>query len=328
MSVLVLLSRLNGFFIPYLALARCSFFFFSICREVSLIKDLLFFIFMYLVITPPGFEDVVAREIGGRTLGVHSRVLVDEQPKMLPAIRQIYKIIKQDIKLEDIRVPKKTYLLIKDVPKRDYDYDMLRRKLGANNADSKRVFRFDLLENITFFSELVSENRDQNYQVHTFRHSLKPEIAWCMVRLFSPAIHETIYDPFCQTGTIIIEAALNFGAKYSLLGSDANEEHVQASINNSKKAGVRQDIHFFTHNIHEPLDKPIDFVVSQLPFYLKEKELVPIYKSLVDLGAREYVLLVEETRLLRRAMRGYKLIGKRKVIKGGDKLFILHFTKF
>mgnify|MGYP006280869625 CR=1 FL=1 len=282
----------------------------------------------YLIVTPPGFEEVICREIKTGVVSKHGRIFADERPrKPSPGVKQIYKLLDEGFKLEKLKLPKTSdsWLLIKDVPRGDIDYDKIRKKVNATNPESEHIFRVDILDGKTYLSKKVFENPGRKYQVNKFPFSLKPEIAYCMVQMLKPEKFSVIYDPFCGSGTIPIEMALNY-SKITIWGSDLNKNYVNSSIKNAKKAEVRQNIRFFEKDIRENNEKA-DYVISELPFQFKDETLKDIYKGLLSVEAEEYILLTEETELLKKAFTNYSIKFENKVIKGGKKLRIIHFVK-
>lgn len=108
------------------------------------------------------------------------------------------------------------------------------------------------------FEKRVNQNREFSSPV-----SMSPVLARTLVNLSQASVGETLFDPFCGTGGVLIEAGL-CGIKPA--GADIKEEMVRGTIENLEQFGV------LNHDIHESAARhatdmvDYDVVVTDLPY--------------------------------------------------------------
>lgn len=95
--------------------------------------------------------------------------------------------------------------------------------------------------------------------------SLKPPLAYSMVRLSQPRPNDVFLDAMCGAGTILLERA--FAGRYGyLIGGDISTEALDATVTNFGRQ--HQPRQFFRWDAHAlPLQpKTVDKIVCNLPF--------------------------------------------------------------
>ncbi|MBC8506107.1 MAG: class I SAM-dependent RNA methyltransferase [Chloroflexi bacterium] len=161
----------------------------------------------------------------------------------------------------------------------------------------------------------------RGYRIHSGEAALKETMASALVQLSFWREDRLLIDPFCGSGTILIEAAMlarnmapglnrNFASEdwpsvhpkawkaarrkarlaekpprgMQIFGYDIDDEMVDASQRNAKKAGVGDDITFEQKDVKELwIDKPYGILISNPPYGVKLgvfQELNQIYISL------------------------------------------------
>jgi len=158
----------------------------------------------------------------------------------------------------------------------------------------------------------------RDYRVYVHQEAIKATNAYCLLRIAGYENGDILLDPFCGSGTILIEAAI-FSTKFSqnyyskdkfafskmfsgidlnrldkkiklkgkLLGYDKELRHVVAAKKNSKIAGIEDEIEFSRCEI-EWLDtkiseKQIDKIITNPPNLtnrINEKVIEKIYDRL------------------------------------------------
>jgi len=175
--------------------------------------------------------------------------------------------------------------------------------------------------------------RDRPYRVFVHRTALNPVIAAAMCMLAGDA--ETIYDPFCGSGTIPLECASQ--GRRLALGSDVTARFVRGAVLNARLSRMYGQTHFFSADaLLTPLAGDIDAIVSNPPFGLRERALGglrriyrSIFRTAARLNAPRIVLLTPRGRLLASASRGssYVLAQRLPIIEGGLRSSIYIFLR-
>jgi len=99
-----------------------------------------------------------------------------------------------------------------------------------------------------------------------FSHSaaMPPKIARCMVNLARPKVGDLVFDPFCGTGSFLVEAGL-IGCR--VMGSDIQSRMVRGSIENLSSCGIDPEGLFIADARVPPiLSRSIDCVVTDPPY--------------------------------------------------------------
>ncbi len=68
--------------------------------------------------------------------------------------------------------------------------------------------------------------------------SLKPPVAYCMVRLSEPQVKDVFLDPMCGAGTILLERAL-YGPAQAIIGGDRGKQEAWLTARNAAEHGFR-----------------------------------------------------------------------------------------
>lgn len=104
----------------------------------------------------------------------------------------------------------------------------------------------------------------RSYKQEQVPQTLKPTVAYSMVMLSKPQPNDTVLDPMCGAGTILLERAFSGRYRY-LIGGDISEEAVRATqINFGRKHQPRQFFHWDAQSL--PIQpNSVDKVVCNLP---------------------------------------------------------------
>ncbi|MBQ2288066.1 MAG: methyltransferase domain-containing protein [Lachnospiraceae bacterium] len=127
------------------------------------------------------------------------------------------------------------------------------------------------------------------YRKYIMATSMQPSKAALMMRYIKPYMKEdaNVLDPFCGTGTLLIERALA-GKVKSLYGLDISSSAIQAAWENSQRAGkvlnlVQRNFNDFRH------EYTFDEILTDMPresAHMKGKQLEYVYQ-LLFLRSRE-----------------------------------------
>ncbi|QOJ78195.1 methyltransferase [Infirmifilum lucidum] len=136
------------------------------------------------------------------------------------------------------------------------------------------VYRFGV--DITPFSTL----RDRPYRKALHKSALNPIIAYAMCRLAGPA--RRILDPFCGSGTIVLEYLSLYPEAEGLCGDVETETALKAS-ENAKTEGLA---HIYVQDVLKPALRKgleVDAIITNPPFGIREKavgRLRRVYEAL------------------------------------------------
>jgi tRNA (guanine6-N2)-methyltransferase len=101
------------------------------------------------------------------------------------------------------------------------------------------------------------------YKLAHLPGSLKPPVAAALVKLAEIAPRQSLLDPFCGSGTILVEAALMGAAAQ---GGDSDAAAVEHARTNLKEAGVTAPVQQWDARTLPLADASIDRIVSNLPW--------------------------------------------------------------
>lgn len=194
----------------------------------------------------------------------------------------------------------------------------IRLKVDLENPDL--IFRVHIRDR-KFWLTLDTTGQDslhkRGYRVYQHPASLRPTIAYCMVRLSEWSEDESLIDPMCGSGTICIEAALfankipnwfrqdfffwnlyfldrgNFlklkkeiddkvqGKDLKIQGCDLFGKHVNGARKNAEKAGIK--LNFFKADATKiPLN--YDKIITNMPYGIRigdRKRIKKLYKDFI-----------------------------------------------
>ena len=170
----------------------------------------------------------------------------------------------------------------------------------------------------------------RKYYVAKHPSPLNPVIA-ASIPFIAGKAYRRIYDPFCGSGTIPIE--FKHVRKIEALGSDINHIFVKSAVKNAKAAGVSID--FFIANVRKiPVAGNVDFIATDPPRgeRLKALNMWRYLKPVFELGTRldaDICLITPYFKItnLIAERKGYKLFKKTSTFQGGNKVYIVFYTK-
>jgi tRNA (guanine10-N2)-dimethyltransferase len=108
--------------------------------------------------------------------------------------------------------------------------------------------------------------------------AMQPKLARCMVNLARPKAGNLILDPFCGTGTMLVEAALT---GYRVLGLDVQRRMVKGTVKNLAHFKVRPEGVIVADARSLPMTKT-DCVVTDPPYGISSSTLKRSTSQLVE----------------------------------------------
>jgi len=170
---------------------------------------------------------------------------------------------------------------VKKIDKTPIDSPLIEKRIGTIIKKGHPHFRVNL-ENPKTLIRLIIENdkifitkrlykTDKKHFNNAKPHkrpffypgSMSPKLARCMVNLSGVREGETLLDPFCGTGGILIEAGL-IGAK--VIGVDIDPKMIKGAEENLKYYGIR-DYELIRADARSfKLEKPVKAIVTDPPY--------------------------------------------------------------
>lgn len=191
------------------------------------------------------------------------------------------------------------------------------------------IFRAELVGEVFFLG--VDTTGDSSlhkrpWRVYDHPAHLKASIANALIELAEPDGGPFI-DPFCGSGTILIELALR-GYEGRIIGLEKYRKHIRGAEMNALAAGVLDRIEFI-HGDATKLSQyveSVDFAVSNLPYGLKigRKSMIPrlymaFFGELSKVLEKRGVFITTEKRAIEKAIteNGFKIKHHRLIGHGG-----------
>lgn len=119
------------------------------------------------------------------------------------------------------------------------------------------------------------------YKLHNLPGSTKPPLAYALAKLAKIQPGDTVLDPFCGVGTVLVETSLGFSPA-ELIGLDRNKESLKLAKLNIQQAKIEADLIEGTAT-DLPFEKSsIDKIVSNPPWgrqVAKTEDLDLLYSS-------------------------------------------------
>lgn len=106
--------------------------------------------------------------------------------------------------------------------------------------------------------------------------SIKPTLAYSMVKLSKPKPDDIFLDPMCGAGTVLLERANSGRYKY-LIGGDLSKNAIDTTLYNFGRQ--HQPCQFFLWDVQSLplLPRSIDKLVCNLPVDLQQNQLINLY---------------------------------------------------
>jgi len=191
------------------------------------------------------------------------------------------------------------------------------------------VFGHDVLVGI----QLTKDSLYKRFK-RAFNHpaGIKTTLAYCLLQLAEVKRGNSLLDPMCGGGTILLEAADIWKGAVKLIGGDINEKYLEGAKENAKLNGLEKFIQFLQLDAryldHYFEKDSIDRIVTNPPYgiRMRPKELKNLYRlflesaySVLKPSGRIVVLTVraESFRIIVFRTKKYKILHERVVESGG-----------
>ncbi|MBU1018285.1 hypothetical protein KKA33_04640 [Patescibacteria group bacterium] len=179
-------------------------------------------------------------------------------------------------------------------------YKSIRQKgielIVVNSKGRTIIGRIVAVQNIDAYSKRDYDKPFRSMQMGM----MPPKLAQILINL--TGIKGRIWDPFCGSGTLIMEGLL-MGCE--MIGSDINLKHIEGAKRNivwlKKEFGASSDAKLFAHDATKPLEEPFDAIAFEgdlgVPHNqsIKSDQLEVIAKGLDEL----YICFFENLKAMR-----------------------------
>ena len=156
----------------------------------------------------------------------------------------------------------------------DYDIEL---RLVENSAGMLNVLvKFSILKDVRF-----------SYRKETLAVSIKPYMAATLMALAAPYFKKNaaVLDPFCGTGTMLIEREIASSARL-YYGVDIFGEAIEKAKINTRLAGISKKTEFITRDFMDFVHEyKFDEIITNMPFVTEgknEKEIEGIYRGFFE----------------------------------------------
>jgi 23S rRNA G2445 N2-methylase RlmL len=291
---------------------------------------------MKIAATLPGLEKITEKETKGKKY-IDTKVIYNKKLKLKSALywytlikkfkfkkeKEIYSKIKK-IKVEE---PIKIECMRKG--EHNFNSQDIRHNLSKRFKTDYKAPRgtlvVDIKDNNCFIGKEL-ESYKRFYKIRTSRNSLNPIISYSLLKIAGLKKTDSLLDPFCSDGSILIEAGL-LGCK-KLFGFEKDIKN--ASIN-SKVAKLKIELRTDSIDWLDTIFKKnsVDFIISNPPFISKRSDREEVEKSIKELFhqasyilKKKMVLISSKSELLEKYSKEYKFSMKQEAeIKVGDNLY-------
>ncbi|KKQ34271.1 MAG: hypothetical protein US52_C0065G0006 [candidate division WS6 bacterium GW2011_GWA2_37_6] len=152
---------------------------------------------------------------------------------------EVYQLFKAHFKKYKIKAIKKSFSFSRKIGE-DFEF-LLVRENDSNNADANtsanaNAGKILLARSVAAPDPNIYMEKDNDRPARKFTHGTSFRLAQMMVNILDVPLGKTVIDPFCGTGTFIIEGLLK---GYNMIGIDIEQPLIEASKQNLNWAKKR-----------------------------------------------------------------------------------------
>ncbi len=192
------------------------------------------------------------------------------------------------------------------------------------NMDSNEIIYVDIIDDICMIGILIKDRLGKRaYRVKINNQSISPTVAFALLKTAGFNASESLLDPFCRDGIILIEAALLGGKKLSGIDSENNIRNARINA-----AMAKSKIEFYP--LGKDLKQTADKVVTYLPIASKQNKNVPLildhfFKEICKNADISLTCLARDAKLVKNLLKkyGFEVSKEIKLICNGQPHSIL-----
>jgi 23S rRNA G2445 N2-methylase RlmL len=162
-----------------------------------------------------------------------------------------------------------------------------KKKVSLKNFDLN--IRFDLIGNFGFVGIQLTRNPLYKRFKKVFNHpaAIKSTLAYGMIRLAEIKDGETLLDPMCGSGTVVLEAASLYKDKIKIYAGDIVKDFVEKAKENAKANNLEKFIEFKNLDATklEKYFSSIDKLITNPPYGVriaKKRNLRGFYRKFLE----------------------------------------------
>jgi len=292
----------------------------------------------YILKTLNNLENITIKETNNKAKKIFPQTLEIEKLPKLRTITTSYKLIKK-FKFKEIQdilkeLPKiKDFNIICKIKDNKLKSQELRNQIIAfickkyktkpNYKKPEQILYLDIIKhNCLLGINPKIELCKRNYKIRTSNNSLNACLASSLLILAKYNPKNSLLDPFCSDGIIVIEAALKKGK--DIYATDPKSTNLFNAQLNSEVAKVKINFQL----------KQADQIITQLPFVSKRSNPKIIEKQLKNFleltkKAKKITVITQKTNLLEKLTQDYnlKINLKKELLHGQTNYKIITFHK-
>eukprot|EP00934_Nitzschia_sp_Nitz4_P007453 Nitzschia sp. Nitz4//scaffold20_size174350//106782//108935//NITZ4_002112-RA/size174350-snap-gene-0.221-mRNA-1//1//CDS//3329541839//7443//frame0 len=178
-------------------------------------------------------------------------------------------------------------------------------------------------------------SKDRHFLKYRNAVTVKTNIAYALVRLAGVKPGQTILDPFCGSGTLLLEAMEVFQKQLYCIGMDVSKRSAQGARENALAEGCTDDMCKFVCSDARGLrrhvkDESVDAVISNLPWGVQtgQKNSVSDLKTLYEIFLRTaWYVLKKDGKMVMLVLRGLQVSRILRKLSGRYKLLSVQVVR-
>ncbi len=200
--------------------------------------------------------------------------------------------------------------------------EVIFKKEHVVNLESDNIITVDIIDNDCFIGKLIKENmHKRDYRVKINKQGLNACVAHALLKIVGWKKENSLLDPNCRDGIILIEAGLIGGKK--IYGMEISKQNFISAGMNAQLA--KADVKLYDKEIFHmgELFKDVDYVITYLPAESNSvsKNFVnrlygEFFGNVKNLVKKRTVVLILDDSLLKDYLQHFKIIERREITAG------------
>lgn len=200
--------------------------------------------------------------------------------------------------------------------------EIIFKKEHVVNLKSNNIIVADIIDNDCFIGKLIKEDmHKRDYRVKINKQGLNSCVAYSLLKIAGWKKENSLLDPNCRDGVILIEAGLIGGKK--IYGMEISKQNFISAGMNAQLA--KTDVKLYDKEIFHmrELFKDVDYVITYLPAESNSvsKNFVnrlygEFFGNVKSIVKKRTVVLILDDSLLKDYLQHFKIVERREIIAG------------